>query len=639
MSVILIFPPLSTALSSPPASLPALKTFLKLHQIEASVWDFNIEFVHYIMNNWDDFYIRLENAIKLKINETLQPAKRNYFAKILYIYALTIQKLWPDIKNKKHGNIELFIQLLFEIVNCYYFEEDQKDTQHLFWSKNTMDKNIDQILNDNFILQFFLSRIDLKNAKLVGLSFLSETQLPYGLAFAQLIKKINSDIKVVAGGPYITEITKEEKSTEFLLNFFDFLSLYEGETAIIGIYQSLNLQGLVNHPNILTKDKTTLSKIHYESLDLLPALDFGGLKLDLYFNHDLNLPFYSSKGCSWGRCTFCCLTGNEYREKKIELVIDDLKKIIEDTGIHHFQFVDENITPSRLKKISEALISNNINIKWFAQIRFDKELDYDTLFLMKQSGCYTLEFGLESGSIEVLKTIKKGISLTLVEGIIENCNKLGLEVILNCMIGFPDESMENALETIDFLDKITNKTSLMISCNTQIVKIYKTSRFIETNNLTFKTNLFSTIVDWVNPDWVPDFVKKYKDHLLLNRKRSIEKFPLYNDKPSIKSNDYYVELLKSFIYIEGVFYDFNRCQVVEDKINYIVIFNTNEVEVYVLNEVMSSIIHILSQGKIKVVELKKAFLAKYKNYKKEDALSSLTNGIIRLNEIEVISIY
>ena len=79
-----------------------------------------------------------------------------------------------------------------------------------------------------------------------------------------------------------------------------------------------------------------------------------------------------------------------------------------------FLFYDETFTLDKkhVYEICDSLILKGLSkkIKWSATTRVDS-INKEILLKMKEAGCDHIEFGVESGSEEVLKTIKKGISL------------------------------------------------------------------------------------------------------------------------------------------------------------------------------------------------------------------------------------
>jgi radical SAM superfamily enzyme YgiQ (UPF0313 family) len=69
---------------------------------------------------------------------------------------------------------------------------------------------------------------------------------------------------------------------------------------------------------------------------------------------------------------------------------------------------------------------------------------------MKKSGCNFISYGCESGSDEILKAIKKGVTLEQVRQAVAWSNELGIRNSVNFIIGHPYETYQTAMETLDF---------------------------------------------------------------------------------------------------------------------------------------------------------------------------------------------
>jgi len=78
----------------------------------------------------------------------------------------------------------------------------------------------------------------------------------------------------------------------------------------------------------------------------------------------------------------------------------------------------------------------------------------DLLAKMKEAGCITVWFGVESGTQQVLDAMKKGISPELTIKVLGWVRELGLKPVPNVILGFPGETKKSAWKTIKFVEKI-----------------------------------------------------------------------------------------------------------------------------------------------------------------------------------------
>ena len=136
------------------------------------------------------------------------------------------------------------------------------------------------------------------------------------------------------------------------------------------------------------------------------------------------------------------------------------------------------------------LIEKKLDLVWMAESRVDV-ISKDSAILkeMKESGCIALQFGVESGSQEILDKLKKNITINPID--------VGINVMCTFLIGHPFDTPKTILETFEFAKTLIDlgaTTALSIVCpypGTAIreekekykVKIYPTD-FKDYNTLT-----------------------------------------------------------------------------------------------------------------------------------------------------------
>lgn len=167
---------------------------------------------------------------------------------------------------------------------------------------------------------------------------------------------------------------------------------------------------------------------------------------------------FTGRGCAWGKCTFCFWPhtinkGVGYRTRKIENVIEELRFVKEEMPyVKEVYIQDDTLPKERGIELSEAILESKLKIRWSCYSRAN--LDLPTLKLMKKAGCHILETGFESCSPEILKNIKKGISVSEAEEYVRNARKAGLEVIGAFITGLPGETVETIKATTEWARKL-----------------------------------------------------------------------------------------------------------------------------------------------------------------------------------------
>ncbi len=168
------------------------------------------------------------------------------------------------------------------------------------------------------------------------------------------------------------------------------------------------------------------------------------------------IPIMTTRGCPYN-CDFCCVTdlfGKKIRHIPIENVVRD---IVESKG-KTFMFLDDNIIghPKYAKELFRAI--KPLNIQWVGQASISLVKDTEMLDLAAESGCKALFFGLESVSVEQIKTMRKTIKdIEDLEEALKKIKKRGILIHASMIFGFDNDTTEVFDETVQFL--IKNKIS------------------------------------------------------------------------------------------------------------------------------------------------------------------------------------
>ncbi len=164
----------------------------------------------------------------------------------------------------------------------------------------------------------------------------------------------------------------------------------------------------------------------------------------------------TSRGCPFN-CKFCSIKsvwGSGWRYHSPKRVVDEIEALIKNYGVGEIHFIDDNIAVNinRLENICDELVIRKLNIKWTTPNGITIwTLTETVLEKMKRSGCYRLTFGIETACKKTQRYIRKTqIDLDKAKKIISKANSLGIWTISTFIIGFPDETRDDILETIDF---------------------------------------------------------------------------------------------------------------------------------------------------------------------------------------------
>ncbi len=242
-------------------------------------------------------------------------------------------------------------------------------------------------------------------------------------------------------------------------NVFDLLIDGEGEEAIFETLELLKegrdfhsvKGGLYMHDN---KIITNQSRDLLGNLDILPPADYGDFALADYTRR--TLPLVTSRGCV-NRCTFCADSPlwKKYRYRSPEKVLEEIKFLIENYNKNEFEIMDSTFNGDiqRVDRICDLIMESKLNIRWSAKVTLHKGMSYELLQKMKEAGCNSLAYGIESGSPRVLKDMRKNNDLEEAKRIIRDTWKADIQVNCFFIIGYPIETEEDFQLTLDFIQE------------------------------------------------------------------------------------------------------------------------------------------------------------------------------------------
>src|SRR6266702_5900311 len=128
---------------------------------------------------------------------------------------------------------------------------------------------------------------------------------------------------------------------------------------------------------------------------------------------------------------------------------------------YHFDdvnFQDETFFTKRdrVQALAEKIVESGMKITWAATMRADQgvRLPDEVWARCKQSGLRRLLVGVESGSNEVLKRIRKDIKIEQVFETAQKMVKYRIAGHFPFIVGFPDESDANIQSSLDCAKKL-----------------------------------------------------------------------------------------------------------------------------------------------------------------------------------------
>ncbi len=552
MKILLLYPPQWTP-NSPYLALPLLSAQLKKQGYETEIRDINIEFFNHILTK-SSLSKRLSEArnifdnLSKEISENYPDAEKNFntYSTEEQTTLLKFRRIAQVLNGKPF--VEETVNNAEDAVAVLKSKEDFYDPEKLFSAKMTVQEalkiaslpfapneiiydnyfgnpllkmdwvNIDAQCKDKSLNMFYeyfedeAEKIAENNCGLICISVPDLSQLIPAFTLSRLIKQ-KTDKPVAIGGNYITQNKADfANHPEIFVEYCDFLSVGDGEKSIIDLAEyAEGKRDIKSVSNLMYKaENEVICNPPAEELDFTQVAyaDFDGLDFSLYFSPETVIPMQLSKGCYWGKCTFCDYYYGQqcYDTKKIPDVIDEIKHFMNKYGTKNFLFIDEAVPPKYYNKLADAILENNLEIYFYSFVRLEKGFTREVLDNLYKAGFRIGLWGYEAWSERVMKMMNKGIDLSERIRILRDAREAGIWNNALFIMGYPTETREEIEKTISVMYEHRDIISSCTPSNFSLKKNAILMNFIGKNGLLgFETNgefytVYKDKIDGV-PQW------------------------------------------------------------------------------------------------------------------------------------------
>ena len=219
------------------------------------------------------------------------------------------------------------------------------------------------------------------------------------------------------------------------------------------VYQEGNSSQKKNEGKVCFNERRTFIK----DLDILPLPARELLPNQEYIHSGKKQYGYSittvmsTRGCPF-HCDFCSnvVFGGSYRERSPQNVVDEIENALS-LGYDRISFADDVFTKKkeRVLKICNEINKRGLHFLWECLGRVDS-IDYPTALEMKKAGCFRIFFGIESGNENILKLMKKEITIEQARMAVDAASRAEIQVGAFFIIFYPGETQQTILDTLRF---------------------------------------------------------------------------------------------------------------------------------------------------------------------------------------------
>lgn len=290
---------------------------------------------------------------------------------------------------------------------------------------------------------------------------------------AQYAKHINKRIRVVVGGGIMTA---DPKTAMTALPDIDFGIIGEGELTMTELLIALTNDNNVEQVDGLIIRKSTTLQITSKrkeivDLDSLPFPDYEGFNYGEYLktNPDISdegkkysqVSVIGGRSCKYN-CTFCFHpSGTTYRQRSLDSIFAEIDYLVAHYDISYIALREELFATDNRRVADFCKRMENYNFDWSIQLRIDS-INQELVDLLKNTRCRYVFVGVESANDEVLRSMRKGITLKQIETALDMLKEAGLNSRSGVIFGDSAETYDTAMFTLDWFLKNCNRYRMFV---------------------------------------------------------------------------------------------------------------------------------------------------------------------------------
>jgi len=331
---------------------------------------------------------------------------------------------------------------------------------------------------------------------------------------------------------------------------------------------TLSFTALRNTNTIFVQPYKTATREQIMDMDKLPKPDRTLIDYERYHKsigialvkHTVHIQ--ATRGCPYN-CAYCHkIWPKKHVVRSAEHIFEEVKACY-DSGLRRFVFIDDifNLKIENSWRFMQKIIDNKMDIQMFFPngLRGDI-LTKEFIDLMVEAGTIDLTLALETASPRIQKLIQKNLNLEKFSENIEYITQKYPHIIseMESMIGFPTETEEEAMMTLDFV----MKQKWLHFPNLHILKIYPNTDMCD---LALKSGIPMDVIEEstrlafhqlpltlpFSKEFVQQFQSAFLNDYILKKERLLEVLPkqiklLTEDELIQKYNSYVPMVINNF---------------------------------------------------------------------------------------------
>ena len=425
MDIVLIHPPISRP-CEPPAGLARLAGALKVYGRQYIIIDANIEGLLSLLSGSAPAQDTWTRRASLHLEENLSSIRSGEAFKNIGSYTKAVTEISRILEVTARSSAAQVT-----LTNLQHDTLSPVCSADLIYSSEHPDKDV----FFSYFEKRLSSMMEEHIPRIVGFSLNFLSQAITTFAMIGFLRRLSKEITIIVGGSLITSWMKRPGWKDPFSGLVDELVAGPGEERILAL--------------------TGVGRCHKKSLP-----DYEAFWHYDYLSPGRVLPFSTSTGCYWSRCSFCPekAEGNRYSSLPARQVPTELRTLVTVNTPSLVHITDNAMSPTRLVSIANT----TLDAPWYGFARLTTDLtDKDLCLSLRQSGCVMLQIGLESGDQTVLDALDKGIRLEEASKALNALHEAGIGTYMYLLFGTPAEDEVSAHKTLEFVTELAGSIDFL----------------------------------------------------------------------------------------------------------------------------------------------------------------------------------
>lgn len=332
----------------------------------------------------------------------------------------------------------------------------------------------------------------------IAVIYTSTPSIYNDIEIAGNIKDLLPNCFVVLTGPHVSALPEESLNTDKRI---DAVARHEYDATLVELARKLERKESIENVTGITLRtfdgiKSTPDRKLMDDLDSLPFVSSvykKHLRIENYFYAHCRFPvisIFTSRGCN-ALCNYCVypeqMFGRRQRQRSPENIIAEFEYIVEELPQVKEVLIDDDtfsFSQEHTVKFCELMIQKHIKLPWTVECRAN--LKYETMAMMKKAGCRLIVAGFESADNQILKNIKKGLTVERMKQFVSDAKKAGIMIHACFMAGNKGETRDTLMKSLKFAKKMNADTCqffpLMVYPGTEAFEWARVNNYLTTTD-------------------------------------------------------------------------------------------------------------------------------------------------------------